>query len=130
MSSPRSLRLIDTGHGGGSQLLGSETQSSTESTASQARPIANLPLTAEGVPMRPFLNLIEGATVLVGTVSGSTGPTTFGTGFIVEHGGRAYVVTCKHVILEASSTSFFAIPRPQKTKSPPGGYTVLTLGKP
>jgi Trypsin-like peptidase domain len=79
----------------------------------------------------PFsLDQIEAATVLVGAVKAATGATTFGTGFIAEHRGKLYVVTCKHVILEANATSFFAIPRPQKTKSPPGGYSVLTLGRP
>lgn len=110
----------------GFQSPGSETQSSTESIASQARPVAALTLMAEGAPTRPFPDPIESATVLVGAVSASSG-TTFGTGFIVEHRGRAYVVTCRHVILGASSTSLFAIPRPQKTKSP---SAVLKLGKP
>jgi hypothetical protein len=59
-----------------------------------------------------------------------SGLKTFGTGFIVEHRGHAYVVTCRHVILAAAWTSLFAIPRPQKTRSPPGGYAVLRLGRP
>jgi len=83
-----------------------------------------------GVTRRPFLTQIEGATVLLGTATEAGGPKTFGTGFIVEHRGNTYVVTCRHVIIEAAATSFFAIPRPQKTKSPPGGYSVLTLGPP
>lgn len=111
-------------------LPGSEMRSSTERTASKARPVADLSLKAEGVAIRALLNPVDDATVLVGAISESTGPTTFGTGFIVESRDRVYVVTCRHAILEASSTSLFAIPRPQKTKSPPGGYTLLTLGKP
>lgn len=111
-------------------LPGSETQSSSERIALQARRVADLSLKAEEVAIPPFLNPIDDATVLVGAISHSTGPTTFGTGFIVENRDRVYVVTCRHIILEASSTSLFAIPKPQKTKSPPGGYTVLTLGKP
>jgi hypothetical protein len=55
--------------------------------------------------MHLFSNTIEGATVLVGV-----GPTTFGTGFIVEHRARAYVVTCRHVILEASTSSTSFLP--------------------
>ena len=108
---------------------GFETQSSTGRIASQPRPFADLPLAAKRI-QRPFLDPIEGATVLVGAVTGSSGSTIFGTGFIVERGGSAFVVTCRHVIMAASSTSLFAIPRPQKTKSPPGGYAVLRLGKP
>lgn len=79
-----------------------------------------------GVAPRPAVDPIESATVLVGAASGLSG-TTFGTGFVVERRNRAYVVTCKHVISEASSTELFAIARPQKNKSP---STVLHLGRP
>jgi hypothetical protein len=102
---------------------GLDTQSSTESTPTQARPVVEQPLPAAGVQT---LDSIEGATVLVGVVFGSSW-TSFGTGFIVGHNDRAYVVTCKHVILEASSTNIFAIPRPQKSKSQ---AAVLKLGMP
>jgi Trypsin-like peptidase domain len=111
----------------GHQSLPLETKSSTRA---QARPVADIPSTAEVVASRPSLDLIEGATVLVGAVSVSLGLKTFGTGFIVGHRGHAYVITCRHVIVAASSTKLFAIPRPQKTGSPRGGYAVLRLGKP
>lgn len=75
-------------------------------------------------------NRIEAATVIVGALSQPSGLKTFGTGFIVEYAKNAYVVTCKHVVLEASSAYLVAIPRPLKTKSPPRGYAPMRLGKP
>jgi Trypsin-like peptidase domain len=89
-----------------------------------------LGISAQALTTRlPALDPIEGATVLVGAVSASPGATfgTFGTGFIVADRNRVYVVTCRHVILEAHSTNLYAIPRPKKTWVVP---TLIKLGDP
>ena len=69
--------------------------------------------------------------VLIGSQTPSTGATTFGTGFLARLKNHIYVVTCRHVIREASlGAGLFAIPKPRKTKNPPGGYAVLQLARP
>jgi len=78
----------------------------------------------------PLVDSLEAATVIVGAFTESSGPKTFGTGFVISYANTVYVVTCKHVIAEASSPDLFVIARPMKTKSPPGGYTPVRLGKP
>ena len=72
----------------------------------------------------------ENHIVLIGSQTPSSGATTFGTGFLAHLRSRVSVVTCRHVIREASPGALFAIPNPKKTKSPPGGYFVLQLGRP
>lgn len=68
--------------------------------------------------------------VLVGSNNTVSGANTYGTGFLVFKDDACYVVTCQHVIREAANGNLFAIPKPRKTKNPPGGYSVLALGIP
>jgi hypothetical protein len=72
----------------------------------------------------------ENHIVLIGSHTPWSGATTFGTGFLVHVQARLSVVTCLHVIREASHGGLFAIPKPKQTKNPPGGYSVLQLGRP
>jgi hypothetical protein len=68
--------------------------------------------------------------VLIGSNSSISGASTYGTGFLVSKDNLCYVVTCRHVIREAANGELFAIPKPKKTKAPPGGYPVLALDIP
>lgn len=68
--------------------------------------------------------------LLIGSQNPFSGTTTHGTGFLVVKGEDCYVVTCRHVIREAAGGKLFALPKPKKTKNPPGGYSVLILGPP
>ena len=68
--------------------------------------------------------------VLLGSYSELTGATTYGTGILVIFFGACYLVTCRHVIKEAGSRTLFGLPKPRKTKNPPGGYKELQLGSP
>jgi len=68
--------------------------------------------------------------VLIGSVKNISGPSTHGSGFLIVEKENYYVVTCRHVIREASGEELFALPNPRKTKNPPGGYLVLSLGRP
>lgn len=68
--------------------------------------------------------------VLIGFESGISDAKTSGTGFLVLMRERCFVVTCRHVILEAAGHTLFALPKPKKTKNPPGGYSVYKLRSP
>ncbi len=68
--------------------------------------------------------------VLIGSQNPISGATTHGTGFLVGIGGECWIVTCRHVVHEAAGGNLFALPKPRKTMSPPGGYSVLVLGAP
>lgn len=68
--------------------------------------------------------------VLIGYLKNSSDAHTCGTGILVTKGQSCNVITCRHVIAEGLQGRLFAIPKPLKTKSPPGGYQVFWLHSP
>ena len=74
-----------------------------------------------------YVQVFKNNLVLLGTQKRAGTASTNGTGVIVCRASRCWVVTCRHVLHEAGSGALFAIPKPKRTKSPRGGYSVLSL---